>query len=264
MSRRFSTSVSLMFREFAMPERFAQAKAAGFEGVEIQFLAEGDPAEMATAAAAAWIDITLINVDMGDYMAGGAGLSGVPGREAMFRSEFASALDAADVLGARFVHLGPSRVPTGVDRTACLDTYRRNIDHAVESAAHRGTAARLLIEPMNRVDAPDALITDIDDGAALIRAAYAGVIGLQFDIYHVAMNGHDPVEAYARHRDIAAHVQFSDVPGRQPPGDGTLDFAAIFAGIEERGYDGLFGAEYMPRQPTLETLGWMQQLTRRG
>lgn len=260
MNRRFSTSVSLMFREFAMPERFAQAKAAGFEGVEIQFLAEGDLAEMATAAAAAEIDVTLINVNMGDYMAGGAGLSGVPGHEAMFRSEFASALDAAEVLGARFVHLGPSRIPTDSDRAACLDTYRRNIDHAVAAAAQRGSTARLLVEPMNRVDAPDALINDIDDGAALIRAAYEGVIGLQFDIYHVAMNGHDPAEAYARHRDIAAHVQFSDIPGRQPPGDGTLDFTSVFAGIESHGYDGLLGAEYMPRQPTLETLGWMKRL----
>lgn len=264
MNRRFSTSVSLMFREFAMPERFAQAKAASFEGVEIQFLAEGEPSEMASAAEAAGIGVCLINVGMGDYMAGGAGLSGVPGREAMFRSEFASALDAAEVLGARFVHLGPSRVPTGVDRIACLDTYRRNIDHAVAAAAQRGSTARLLVEPMNRVDAPDALINDIDDGAALIRAAYEGVIGLQFDIYHVAMNGHDPVEAYARHRDIAAHVQFSDIPGRQPPGDGTLDFTSIFAGIESHGYDGLFGAEYMPRRPTLETLGWMPRLARRG
>ena len=108
------------------------------------------------------------------------------------------------------------------------------------AAAQRGSTARLLIEPMNRVDAPDALINDINDTAALIRAAYAA------------------------HRDIAAHIQFSDVPGRQPPGDGTLDFAAIFAGIEAHGYDGLFGAEYMPRRPTLETLGWMPRLARRG
>lgn len=264
MKRRFSTSVSMMFREFALSERFAQAKAAGFEGVEIQFLAEGDPSEMAAAAEAAGIGVCLVNVGMGDYMAGGAGLSGLPGREALFRGELASALDAAEAMGARFVHLGPSRVPAGADRAACLDTYRRNIDHAVAAAAQRGSTARLLIEPMNRVDAPDALINDIDDSAALIRAAYAGVIGLQFDIYHVAMNGHDPVEAYARHRDIAAHIQFSDVPGRQPPGDGTLDFAAIFAGIEAHGYDGLFGAEYMPRRPTLETLGWMPRLARRG
>jgi hydroxypyruvate isomerase len=264
MTRRFSTSVSMMFREFDLPERFAQAKAAGFEGVEIQFLAEGKAADMAAAATAAEIAVTLINVDMGDYMAGGSGLSGVPGCEALFHSKLANALDAAEALDARFVHLGPSRVPAGVDRAACLDTYRRNIDHALESAARRQCATQLVIEPMNRVDAPEALINDIDDGAALIRADYAGAVGLQFDIYHVAMNGHDPVEAYARHHDIAAHVQFSDSPGRQPPGDGTLDFAAIFSGIEGHGYDGLFGAEYMPRQPTLETLGWMQQLARRG
>ena len=70
-------------------------------------------------------------------------------------------------------------------------------------------------------------------------------------------------EARQGHRDTANELR-SAVDAARGAGDGTLDFAAIFSGIEGHGYDGLFGAEYMPRQPTLETLGWMQQLARRG
>ena len=51
MPRTFSTSISFMFRELPILERFAAAKAAGFQGVEIQVLDEGDPADMARAAA---------------------------------------------------------------------------------------------------------------------------------------------------------------------------------------------------------------------
>jgi hydroxypyruvate isomerase len=248
-----------MFREFALLDRFAAARDAGFSGVEIQVLAEGEPNAMAQAARAAGVDVVLINVGMGDYLAGGPGLSGVPGREADFRREVDQALSAALALQARFIHLGPSRVPQGEDRIRCVESYRSNIDYALAERARRGVGSRLLIEPINRAETPDALINDVDSGADFIRSNYAGSLGLLFDIYHAAMNGGEPVEAFVRARDLAAHVQFSDMPGRQPPGDGALDFERIFAGLERAGYRGWYGAEYIPRSPTLETLGWMQR-----
>jgi hydroxypyruvate isomerase len=255
---RFSTSISLLFRELPIVERFAAARRAGFEGVEIQVLAEGDPAQMATAAKAAGIEVVLVNVGMGDYLGGGPGLSGVPGREQAFRAEFERSLAAARQLRARFVHLGPSRVPEGVSREACLASYRSNLDAALAMHAANRAEAELLIEPMNRVEATTALIGDIDAGADLLRDGYAGRIGLQFDVYHVAMNGHDVLDRYRAHRDLVRHVQFSDVPGRGEPGSGKLDFAALFRGLREAGYEGWLGAEYFARQPTPETLAWFE------
>lgn len=253
---RFSTSVTLMFRERPILERFAAAKQAGFSAVEIQYLAEGSPLEMAAAARAAGVEVVLINVGMGDYLTGGVGLSGVPGREAAFIEEMDNALEAARVMGAKFVHLGPSRIPEGVAREACLETYCTNLDAAIALLARRQSKAELLLEPMNRLEAPTALINDIDDGAALLRSRYKGRIGLQFDIYHVAMNGCDVLDRYRAHQDIVRHVQFSDSPGRQEPGAGTLNFDDLFVGLHRLGYSGWLGAEYLPQRPTVETLGW--------
>ena len=201
----------------------------------------------------------LINVGMGDYLVGGPGLSSVPGREGVFAEEFDKALEAARLMQAHFVHVGPSRIPDGVAREACLDTFRANLDAALALHAARGSRAGLLVEPMNRVEAPTALVNDVDDGAALLRDGYAGGIGLQFDIYHVAMNGHDVLDRYRAHRDLVRHVQFSDIPGRQEPGAGTLDFPVLFAGLQSAGYEGWLGAEYMARRPTLETLAWFDR-----
>jgi hydroxypyruvate isomerase len=247
-----------MFREVPVCERFAAARRAGFAGVEIQVLAEGDARQMAAAAQAAGIEVVLINVGMGDYLGGGPGLSGVPGREDAFRAELERTLEAARLLRARFVHLGPSRVPDGASREACLAVYRSNIDAALALRAATGTAAELLVEPMNRPEAPTALINDIDDGAALLRDGYVGRVGLQFDVYHVAMNGHDVLDRYRAHRDLVRHVQFSDVPGRGEPGSGQLDFTVLFRGFHDAGYDGWLGAEYFARRPTPETLAWFE------
>jgi hydroxypyruvate isomerase len=258
--RNFTASVSFMFRELPLLDRFAAARDAGFAGVEIQVIDEGAPEAMAAAARGAEMPVVLINAPMGDYLAGGPGLSAVPGREGEFRAAVARALDAADLLDARIVHLGPSRVPDGARRADCLAIYETNAAMALSLAEGRGLS--LVLEPVNAVDAPTALFTDIDAAASFLRDRFGGRIGLLFDLYHLTMGGADIASAARAHRDLIRHVQFSDVPGRREPGTGRIDFAAAFAALEDAGYDGWFGAEYFPDRPTAETLAWMAGLRR--
>jgi hydroxypyruvate isomerase len=253
---RFSTSITTMFREFEPLARPAAAKAAGFDAIEIQIL-DVPAREMAKAAQDAGTQVVLLNTGMGDLRDGGPGLSGVPGREKAFADEIARALDNAAILGCRQVHAGPSRLALGVARADALKTYCNNLLAAGERAKSAGI--RLLIEPINPVDLPNALLSDIREGAQLIRDHLRGLVGLQFDIYHVAMCGDDVAGAFADVMDVAEHIQFSDVPGRVEPGAGTLDFASIFEAIEGLHYRGWYGAEYTPKKPTLESLGWLKQ-----
>lgn len=259
--RRLSCSVSMMFRELPLLERFAAAKAAGFEGVEIQVLMEGAPHDMAQAARAAGLDVVLINVDLGDYLMGGAGLSGVPGREEAFSQALDRAIAAAEALDPAFIHVGPSRIPEGEAREACLHTYSKNLALAVERRARAGLRGRLVVEPMNRVEASTALLNDIGDVAAVL-ADFDPDVGILFDLYHLAMNDRDVVATYRTHAARVAHVQFSDAPGRVEPGAGNLPIAELLDALERDGYGGWFGAEYMPRRPTAETLGWMERIAR--
>jgi hydroxypyruvate isomerase len=253
-----SASISFMFREVPLLERFAAARAAGFRGIEIQRLAEGDPGEMARAARDAGVAVVLVNVGSGDYLAGGDGLSGVPGREDVFREALEYALDAAVTLGAAHVHVGPSRVPEGASRTDCRRTLEENLRLAL--CLSRATVPSLLVEPMNRVEAPTALLASVDDACTVLRALNAPRLGLQFDVYHVAMNGEEPLAAYGRCRDLVRHVQFSDAPGRHEPGTGRLGIPGILRAIADDGYTGWFGAEYHPSGETTRGLGWMAAL----
>ena len=255
--RQFSTSVSMMWRELSVPERFAAARAAGFAGVEIQVPAETGVADWAAASAAAELPVLLLNLDMGDFLAGGPGLSGVPGREEAFAQALAEGVEAVLRLKPQFLHIGPSRVPEGESREACLSTYRANVAKAV--AATAGMPVQLLVEAINRAEAPTALIGTTAE-AADVAAAFDGKLQLLFDLYHAAAGGEDPLASHKAHAGRIAHVQFSDHPGRKPPGHGTLDFATLFNGLEAQGYAGLYGAEYMSFAGTADTLGWMTDL----
>ena len=254
----WSTSVSMMFREHAVAQRLLAARDAGFDGVEIQMLAEAPADTWAQARTEAGIAVSLLNVDMGDFLGGGAGLSGVPGREAAFRAAAQVALGPAPQLGCRHVHVGPSRVPDSSDRKLCLDTLVANVQWLAPQA--RAAGIRLLLEPLNRQETPAALLGHLDDAVALIEGPLAQLAELQFDVYHVAMNGEDPVAALQRVRRQVGHVQFSDMPGRKPPGAGTLDFVRFFQALRRSGYDGWCGAEYLAPTGAAGTLGWLPAL----
>jgi len=252
---KFSTSITTMFRERPSLERPGAAKQAGFDAIEIQTL-DVPAREMAARARDAGVEIVLLNASMGDLRDGGPGLSGVPGRELQFADEITRTLENASILGCGQVHAGPSRLASGVERGDALKVYTGNLAKAGEQARKAGI--RLLIEPINPIDLPGALLSDVREGAKLIRDQLQSYVGLQFDIYHVAMCGQEIDAAFADCMDVVEHVQFSDIPGRVEPGAGALDFAAIFDAIEGFGYRGWLGAEYTPRKPTFESLAWLK------
>lgn len=255
---KFSTSVNFLFGERPFLERFAAAKEAGLVGVEMQFL-EAEPTEIRRAVDDAGVDLVLINVDMGDLLSGGPGLSGVPGRETEFREAATKAAEAADILGAQFVHLGPSLIPEGLNREKCLAVYRSNVETVLALDTFASCRAKALLEPMNAVDMPSALFTDAFQAAAWMQTEFEDALGLQFDIYHVAQAGADPLDVWQALQAQVCHVQFSDAPGRGEPGQGTIDFAAVFGAIRDSDYSGWVGAEYFPSGPTSETLGWLHE-----
>lgn len=257
MTLKIGASVSMMFRELPLLDRFAAAADAGFDGVEIQFIDEGDAIAMARAARAARMPVVLVNLPLGDMMTGGDGLSGIPGREAAFVAAAVRGLAAAAELGAAFVHIGPSRVPAAEPRSNCLAAYSRNIETALAIADSIGLDATLLVEQSNPTDFPGALFATVDEAAAMVRQIGAPRFGLLFDLYHVAMTGGDIAAAWAAHGDLAPHVQFSDAPGRHEPGTGNLDIFTAIAAIQASGYAGWFGAEYRPAADTVGGLDWL-------
>ena len=256
---RASTSINLLFEEHPFLRRFAAAKAAGFEGVEIQVLEE-DAREAAAAAKDAGIEVALLNAPMGDLDEDGPGLTGVPGREKEFADAIRQAITSAQILGVHHIHVGPSLVPSGETAMTCMDCLARNLELALELADAADVS--LLLEAMNPIDMPTALVSNVETAASIIRKHFEGRIGLQFDVYHVAQNGDDPVVLLRKHAGLIQHVQFSDSPGRGAPGTGTIDFDRVFSTIEDIGYDGWAGAEYHPGKPTCETLGWLPKYFR--
>jgi hydroxypyruvate isomerase len=251
---RFDANVTMLYRERPLGERFAAARSDGFTAVEILIL-EGESVDgLASAARQAGVDVVLCNAPMGDFLEGGPGLSAVPGREADFRRAIEQARKTAVALRCPTVHIGPSRVPPGLTRDACLAVLRDNLAFAAGMLAADDIVAT--IEPMNTIDVPDVCLDGFADAVVVMDAANQPNTALQLDLYHAARMRVDLPSIIERHMNRIGHIQFADVPGRHEPGSGELPFAELFGLIDSLGYSGYLGAEYRPLHTTPESLGW--------
>ncbi len=250
-----SVNISVLFRELPLLERFAAAHEAGFPTVEIQNPYEHSAAALTRAARAAQVRVILINAPLGEDPRT-FGTASLPGRDAQFRAALERAAEYAQALGTGLVNVLAGRCEPG-EQPAALRRLTDNFTLAAQILGQVG--ARPLLEVINPVNAPGYCVADFDLAASVLAATDARA-GLQFDVYHAAMLGLDPAQAFLRHLARIRHVQFADHPGRHEPGTGRLDFKAIFRTIRASGYAGWVGAEYHPAGATAAGLGWMRDL----
>jgi hydroxypyruvate isomerase len=249
---RIAANISMLFRECAMLDRFEAARAAGFDGVEMQF-PYAEPADaLARAAKTAGMPVVLINAPVSREFP--LGVAGRPEMRASFRSQLAQIAEYAEALNVRFVHVTAGQITSIDDRERCRCTYVENLLLAAEALAPRGIS--VLVEPLNVHDVPNYLVGTLADAKVIIDRC-RGRVGLQFDLYHVARMGLDPVAELKSSLPLVRHIQFADAPGRHEPGTGHVAFGAALAVLDAGGYEGWLSAEYIPLAPTVAGLSWL-------
>jgi 2-dehydrotetronate isomerase len=255
---RFAASINLMFNEVPLAQRFAAAKAAGFDAVEVQYPYTITIDEMKAAIANAGVEVILMNTPQGNAAAGERGLGALPGREADFEAAFAKALDYAIAAQCKMVHVTAGVPPAGVDKAEIDRVFVRNLKAALTASASSGIS--LLLETLNHRDFPGYHLVKFSHARQLIETVGDERLGFQLDLYHRQMNDGDLEHALRDYIDIARHIQIAGAPARNEPDTGEINYRHLFGVIEELGWKGWIGAEYRPKGDTVAGLGWMKTL----
>lgn len=249
-------NLSMMFIEVPFLDRFEAAARAGFKGVEFLFPFEYEAAELRARLDANGLEQVLFNAPPGQWADGERGTASLPGRQAEFRDGVKRALDYAQVLGNKLVHV-MAGIPAGVPPVTAAAVYAANLAWAAELAHAAGI--KLVIEPINHRDMPGFHLNTMAQGAAVIDAVGRDRLGLQFDLYHCQVTEGDVVKRIEAFMPVIAHMQVADVPDRHEPGTGELGWEFIFRRIQSLGYDGWIGCEYRPAGETSAGLGWRER-----
>ena len=240
---RLAASVSWMFNEVPLLERFRLAASCGFRAVEIQAPYDESADALAAAAREAGVEVILINTP--------AALASFPEREDEFQQCFAQALEYAKVLDCKQIHCLAGPAAGVFAKNAMID----NVQWAADAAVDAGID--IMLEPLNTVDHPDYFLTTVGRALEIMEIVQRPNVRLQFDCYHMQIMQGRLVDTIAEHLEAIGHIQISGVPARcEPDAQQEINYAYVLARLDELGYDGWVGCEYRPRATTLAGLDW--------
>ncbi len=253
---RFCLNVSILFTEVPLLERFARARDAGFDAVELWWPSGEDLSAVRAAIEDAGVEVIGLNFDAGDMPAGDRGLISDPARREAFRANVPVALELADAVGCRKLNALAGHELPGMERVAQLELARDNVRFAADAARAQG--AEVLIEAVNTYENGPYLLSSTQAASDFVHNVGRGNVKLQYDAYHMQRMEGDLTATIERHLHEIAHVQIADSPGRGRPGTGEINFEYVLARLAELGYEGHVGLEYKaPAGDTEAALAWL-------
>ena len=254
---KFAANLSMMFAEVDFLERFEAAARAGFRAVEYQYPYDRQPADIAAAARDARLEVVLHNMPQGDPALGERGTACLTGREQRFRDDLEQAIEYARTVRCPSLHLRAGVVPAGAERAALHATYVSNLRHAATRLAREGL--RGLIEPLSDRTVANCFLRSSAQAVQVLDAVAAPNLWLQYDLFHMQLMEGNLALTIERLLPRIGHLQIADVPGRNEPGTGEINFEFLFGHIDRLGYAGWIGCEYNPLGDTREGLKWARR-----
>lgn len=252
---RYSANLTMLWPELDDPyERIRAAARAGFTRVERLVVHDLDLERLQALLEELGLSLILFDPYPGDWDAGDRGLLALPGREPEVRKTVLEAIETAGRLGNKLLNVLGGIVPEE-HRGRAVEVAVENLRALAPLAEEAGIT--LLVEPLNAVDVPGYAFQSLPAAAEVVRAVDHPAVRLQFDAYHAARAGGDILQLLRENFDLVGHVQIGDVPGRHQPGTGALPHDEFLALLDELGYPGAVGLEYIPLGTTDDALAWL-------
>ncbi len=181
-----------------------------------------------------------------------------PYRRGTLLSGLEASLEAARTLGTRML-ITQTGNDTGAPRVSQMESMAEALRLCGPMLAEAGVV--LLVEPLNlRVDHSGYFLSTTDDAARLMRMVAHPQIKLLFDIYHQQLTEGDLMRNIGLHLGDIAHMHAAGCPGRHEMDTGEIHYPRLMRSIEEMGYTGCVGLEYIPQGEAEQGLSdWLKQ-----
>jgi len=252
---RFSANLTMLFQEVPFMERFKAAAQAGFRAVEFMFPYEYELETLQAELTSNQLQLVLFNLPAGNWQAGERGIAVDPRRQEEFKAGVAKAVNYAKALGVQRINclVGKSlpEVPQGIQ----YQTMVENLRYAAEQLA--AVDCMLLVEAVNWRDIPGFFLNTSSQVLRLLEDVGQGNVYLQYDVYHAQRMEGELIATICSALPKIGHIQIADNPGRHEPGTGEINYPAVLSAIDQCGYKGYVGLEYIPSRDTKNSLGWI-------
>jgi len=256
---RFAANLTMMYQEHNFLDRFAAAASDGFKFVEYLFPYDYPAATIAGKLKENGLRQVLFNSPPGDWKSGDRGITAIPGREQEFRDGFLRALEYAHALDCSRIHSMAGLAPAGADRGQFRAVYTSNLAWAAEKA--RAASVDLLIEPIAQRNIPGFFLNRQDEAHTIVDGVGASNLKILMDLFHCQVEEGDlafKIRNYLADpkQTRVGHFQIAGVPERHEPDIGEVNYGYLFDLVDQLGYQGYIGCEYIPTTTASAGLAW--------
>jgi hydroxypyruvate isomerase len=135
-------------------------------------------------------------------------------------------------------------VPGDFDRRLPIGIQTGNIIEALRKGAEilEPQGIVMVLEPLS--DTPDLFLRNSDQTYAICKAVNSPSCKILFDMYHMQRNEGNIIHNIDLTWNEIAYFQIGNVPGRNEPTTGEMDYKGIFKHLYNKGYKGMLGMEH--------------------
>jgi sugar phosphate isomerase/epimerase len=249
----FSTNA---YTEYSLPEAVSRIADHGYDGVELlgdvphAFFPDFDEDQRSTleeTLAETGLAVSNVNANTATGYYDDAppssffdpSLSTADEDDRSWRIEYTKrAVDLAATVGAPAICVASGRALPGTLPGEAYDHFVSSLHEVLDYAEPRGVDVGIEFEP-------ELVVESVDETLELIEDVGRDSLGVNLDLGHAAVTGDDPADAVRRCAGHLTGVHLEDIAGgvggkhyHLIPGEGDLDFAAMFDAFDDVGYDG--------------------------
>lgn len=244
---KFGVCLEMALTRLPFEDRVKTAARLGFKYVEMWWVDrvfKGSPEQLAKLAQASGVTITNTLINAPDESVGG-GLTDPRKSKDAWLARARMTLDyTKEARIPNTIFLAGNRVPDLTDRQM-LESVIEWIKPVVDMAEKAGVT--LLLEPLNdKYDHPGHWLTSSDLGGEICRRIGSKHLRMLFDCYHMQIMEGDLVNHIKRNIDVIGHFHSAAVPSRHEVFAGETNYPFVLDQIEQLGYPGVFGLEFVP------------------
>ncbi len=252
---RLAANIGMIFNEYPFLDRFEHAAKAGFKAVEYMSPYEYDVHELKRYLDEFKLQHILFNLPMGDLANGERGTAVIKGRDDEFKAGVEKCAEYASILGASCINCCVGR--TTESKEEVIERLIPRIKFAADTLAKHNV--KLALEALNGFDVTNFFFKNNQEIADFVEMIKHENVFLLYDVYHAQRMEGELTNNLKKYLPIVPHIQISDNPGRHEPGTGEINYKNILKTIDDIGYKGWVGLEYMPIGKSEDSFGWIKE-----
>lgn len=242
---RFAANIEMWWGELPFLERIRQAAAFGFPAIEFWDWHGQDIDAVAKL-------VRELRIEVSQFTAWGfvPGLND-PANHAAFVAAIRDGCAVAKKLGAKAMCVVGGNDRPGVSQVEMHAHITEGLKRAAKIA--EDSDVTLILEPMNiRVDHKGHCLYGSAPAIAICRAVGSTHVKINWDLYHLQVTEGDLCGHLREGIAHIGYVQLADVPGRNEPGTGEVNYTRVLQELEHLEYRGYVGVECSPRSSEIE------------